>query len=364
MLGVLLALGIGASASAQDVPIELEVVAEGFSNPLGVITDGRSDDLYVMEQTGTVRIVRDGEVQDAPFLDLTGHDFTSGGEQGLLGMVFHPDHPNEVFVHYSDADGDTVLSRMPVRDGRAVVDEERRMLTVPQPYPNHNGGKLAVGPDGMLYLGLGDGGAGGDPQENGQDPTTLLGTILRLDPAGDPVAVPDDNPFVGSEEGAAEVWHYGLRNPWRFSFDQESGTLWIADVGQNRTEEVNRVPAGEAGLNFGWNVMEGDHCFEAEECDASGMVAPVATYDHDAGWGQSVTGGYVYRGSAVPSLQGAYVFGDFTGGNLLVARESGGEWQSEVLLEAGFPISSFGEDANGELLILDYGGRLLRMVAP
>lgn len=358
---------LAACAAAQEDGVDLEVVATGLASPVGVTTGLEGPALYVLEQGGTVRVVEDGTVRPEPFLDISNGDFRAGGEQGLLGLAFHPDHPGEVFVHYTDAAGDTVLSRMPVRDGHAVPGEETRMLTVAQPYGNHNGGQLAVGPDGMLYLALGDGGSGGDPHGHGQDPHTLLGTILRLDPSGDPVAIPPDNPFADGEDGAPEVWHYGLRNPWRFSFDPATGDMWIADVGQNRTEEVNRVPDddGEGGLNFGWNVMEGDRCYTGDDCDPTGTVLPVVSYDHADGWGQSVTGGHVYRGSNVPSLQGAYVFGDYVGGTLLVARRADDDtWRAELLSDAGFPVSSFGLDADGEVLVTDHDGRLLRIVAP
>ncbi|MDZ7801507.1 MAG: PQQ-dependent sugar dehydrogenase [Trueperaceae bacterium] len=363
---LLAGLLLSACAAAQGDGVELEVVADGLASPVGVTTGPNGHALYVLEQGGTVRVVEDGTVRPEPFVDISKGDFRSGGEQGLLGLAFHPNHPSEVFVHYTDAAGGTVLSRMPVREGRAVPGEETRMLTVAQPYGNHNGGQLAVGPDGMLYMALGDGGSGGDPHGHGQNPNTLLGTLLRLDPGGDPVAIPPDNPFADGEDGAPEVWHYGLRNPWRFSFDPATGDLWIADVGQNRTEEVNRVAAGgEGGLNFGWNVMEGDRCYADDGCDPTGTVLPVVTYDHADGWGRSVTGGHMYRGSGVPSLRGAYVFGDYVGGTLLVARRTGDDtWQAELLLDAGFPVSSLGVDADGEVLITDHDGRLLRIVAP
>lgn len=348
--------------------IALDPVARGFERPLGVVAAG--DALYVLEQTGRVRVVRDGQVEATPFLDLRGQ-VSRGGERGLLGLAFGPDGaevPTEAFVHLTDPAGDTLLLRMPIEDGRAVPERAREMLRLEQPYGNHNGGQLAIGPDGMLYLGLGDGGSGGDPLRAGQDLSTWLGKILRLDPAGDPYAVPADNPYAAGG-GEPEIWVSGLRNPWRFSFDAATGDLWIADVGQNDTEEIDRLAPGEAaGADLGWSTLEGDRCFRSADCDRSGTVPPVAVYRHADGLGRSVTGGYVYRGDAVPELTGRYVFGDFVGGTILaIDADAGrdGPVAPTLLARAGFAISSFGLDADGELLVLDYqGGRLLRIVAP
>jgi glucose/arabinose dehydrogenase len=359
-----LLLATVACAAAQPLPdVAFEPVAEGFVRPLGVVAF--ADALYVIEQGGTVRVVEDGAVRPEPFLDLTDR-VSTGGERGLLGLAFAGDPagsaaPEEAFVHWTDRDGNTVLARMPVREGRADPEAATVMLRQEQPYGNHNGGQLAFGPDGMLYLGLGDGGSGGDPLRAGQDPDTLLGKLLRLDVSGDPYAVPDDNPFADGG-GRPEIWALGLRNPWRFSFDEATGDLWIADVGQNRTEEVDLLPAGAAGgADFGWSTLEGDRCFREEGCDASGTVPPLATYDHGDGLGRSITGGYVYRGDALPSLRGRYLFGDFVGGVVMTVAEDDPEVR--VLARPGFAISSFGLDAGGELLVLDYGdGRLLRMV--
>jgi len=364
-----LALSLSMLAASQSAPtVGFETVASGFERPLGVVPNG--DLLYVLEQTGAIRIVDGGEVLSEPFLDLSGR-VSTGGERGLLGLALGPvpvgqGGPAEAFVHYTDTAGDTVLARMPIRDGRAVPDSATVMLRQEQPYGNHNGGQLAFGPDGMLYLGLGDGGSGGDPLRAGQDPDTFLGTLLRLDVSGDPYAIPAGNPFADGG-GRPEIWALGLRNPWRFSFDPASGDLWIADVGQNMTEEVNRLPAdAEGGANFGWSVLEGDRCFRQDGCDRAGTVPPVAVYDHDEGLGRSVTGGYVYRGTALPSLQGAYVFGDFVGGTVMFVRPLGGAGQPltpTLLARPGFPVASFGLDADDELLVVDYDGRLLRMVA-
>lgn len=360
-------LALTALAAGQ-TRIELEPVARGFERPLGVVAAG--DALYVLEQTGRVRVVRDGQVEERPFLDLRDR-VSRGGERGLLGLAFAPADgavPTEAFVHLTDPSGDTLVLRMPVEDGRAVPERAREVLRLAQPYGNHNGGQLAIGPDGMLYLGLGDGGSAGDPLRAGQDLSTWLGKILRLDPSGDPYGVPADNPFA-SGGGEPEIWVSGLRNPWRFSFDPATGDLWIADVGQNETEEIDRLaPAEAAGADLGWSTLEGDRCFRSADCDRSGTVAPVAVYRHADGLGRSVTGGYVYRGDDVPELTGRYVFGDFVGGTILAIDADAGQdgpVAPTLLARAGFAISSFGVDADGELLVLDYqGGRLLRIVAP
>lgn len=357
----LVALLVVACAGAQDVG--LERVADGLDRPIGIVTDGsNADRTYVLEQSGTVRIVEGDTVRPEPFLDVSDR-VSVGGERGLLGLAFHPDYPDvaEVFVHFSDVNGDTMLQRMPVVEGRADPERATVMLQVAQPYGNHNGGQLAFGPDRHLYLGLGDGGSGGDPHGHGQDPSTLLGTLLRLDVSGEPYAIPPDNPFVGDDAARDEIWAYGLRNPWRFSFAPD-GALWIADVGQNAVEEVNRQPADAGGgQNYGWNRLEGDACFLEEGCSSDGTVLPVLTYRHADGWGRSVTGGYLYDGEALAHLRGAYVFGDYVGGTILVARERDGEWEAELLLETGFPVTSFGLDPAGELLVADHGGGLWRL---
>lgn len=351
-----------------DAAVSVELVASGFERPLGVVAAG--DALYVLEQPGRVSVVRDGRVQEEPFLDLRG-TISTGGERGLLGLALAPSGsavPSEAFVHYTGPGGDTVLVRMPVEDGRAVPERAREMLRLPQPYGNHNGGQLAIGPDGMLYLGLGDGGSAGDPLRAGQDLTTWLGKILRLDPAGDPYTLPDDNPYVAGG-GEPEIWVSGLRNPWRFSFDPVTGDLWIADVGQNDTEEIDRLtPATAAGADLGWSTLEGDRCFRVQGCERAGTIGPVAVYRHSDGLGRSVTGGYVYRGDDLPALHGRYVFADFVGGTLMAIDTSAtpdAPVAPTLLVRLGFAVSSLGVDGTGELLVLDYqAGRLLRLVAP
>jgi glucose/arabinose dehydrogenase len=288
----------------------------------------------------------------------------------LLGFAFHPELAGDnlrAFVHYSDASGNTVVSEFLIADFarpiRLDAATERVLLTVEQPFPNHNGGQLAFGPDGYLYLGLGDGGSGGDPQGNGQNPATLLGSIVRIDVNGDePYAIPADNPFADGAGGAPEVFLYGLRNPWRFSFDRGTGQLWIADVGQNAYEEVDRVdPAADAGANLGWNLMEASHCFVAG-CSPEGLVLPITEYGRDAGC--SVTGGFVYRGTAIEGLAGWYLFSDYCSGLIFgVPSDAAPGTAPRLLLETGLSVSSFGQDSDGELYVADIaGGGIYRIV--
>ncbi len=358
-------LALCAGAAAQ----QLEPIADGFVQPLGITHAGDgSQRLFVVEQRGTVRVVEDGRLQQQPYLDIS--DSTRAqGERGLLGLAFHPEFATNgrLFIHYTDLGGDTVLSELRADPAAAPsVDSgsERIILTLEQPFGNHNGGQIAFGPDGFLYLGLGDGGSGGDPLNAGQDLGTLLGTIVRLDVDGaEPYAVPDDNPFVEDPGALDEIWAYGLRNPWRFSFDPASGDLWIADVGQNAVEEVNRQPADSpGGENYGWRIMEGDACFDPPTgCDPTGLTMPVITYTHASGWGRSITGGYLYRGSAVPSLEGAYVFADYVSGNVFVAEGADDDWSARIALETDLRIATLGIDEDGELYVADHrGGGLYR----
>ena len=358
----------------QGVPIEppslaLTLVASDLQSPTGIVNAGDSSGrLFLLEQPGRIRVVADGELLAQPFLDIS-REITSGGEQGLLGLAFHPDyaHSGRFFINYTDENGDSVVSRFTVSsDDPNLADpgSEVELLRVPQPFPNHNGGGLAFGPDGYLYISLGDGGAGGDPLENGQNLSTLLGTLLRIDvDNGDPYAIPPGNPFVDDSATRPEIWAYGLRNPWRFSFDRETGDLWIADVGQNMWEEINFQGAeSSGGENYGWNVMEGAHCFEpAQGCETDGLEVPVLEYDHDQGC--SVTGGYRYRGSEIGGLQGTYVFGDYCSGQIWGASESGEGWATVPLLSSELRISAFGEDEAGELYVADLGaGNIYRIV--
>jgi len=342
-------------------PLTLTAVAAGLNAPinLAVTPDGW---VFVNERAGRVIAVNLDTGDTSVALDISDR-VLGGGEQGLLGLAVHPDWAGanlRAFAHYSDRNGDTVVSEFRVTDFalpyRLDAGTERVLLRVDQPYSNHNGGQLAFGPDGYLYVGLGDGGDGGDPHGHGQDTATLLGSILRIDVDADeePYGIPEGNPFATGEGGAPEIFLYGLRNPWRFSFDRDTGLLWIADVGQNAYEEVNRVdPVADAGANLGWNRMEASHCFVAG-CSDEGLVLPVAEYAHDAGC--SVTGGHVYRGTTIDGLRGWYLFSDYCSGLLFGLRsDATGVNTPAVLLETGMSVSAFGEGIDGELYVADIG---------
>ena len=346
-----------------------DVVAGGLVRPVyaGHAGDG-SGRLFVIEKEGRIRIVSDGQLAPAPFLDITGIVSSRANERGLLGLAFHPDYASNgrFFVNYTQLRGATVVAEYRVSNDpdRADPESGQVLLTQAQPFANHNGGMLAFGPDGMLYVALGDGGAAGDPQNHGQRLDTWLGTLLRLDVSEPGVyRVPSDNPFVGVAEARGEIWAYGLRNPWRFSFDRATGDLYIADVGQNSFEEIDFAPASSSGgENYGWKLMEGFSCFVegSPECHSLRFTDPIAVYGRDAGC--SVTGGYVYRGSAHPALVGAYVFGDYCSSNVwTLRRDAAGAWQMTLQGEIDARITSFGEDEAGELYITDDAGRLLRL---
>jgi glucose/arabinose dehydrogenase len=361
--------GDGPSGPTVGTGARLQEVAGGLSLPLYLTAPpGDVARLFIVEKTGAIRIIKDGVLVTDPFLDLTSR-VSTGSEQGLLGLAFYPDYATtgRFIVHFTDLEGTTTLSRFQVSSNPDVADpvSERIILTAAQPFSNHNGGQVAFGPDGFLYLGLGDGGGGGDPHNRGQDLSDFLGSILRIDVrTGDPYAVPPDNPFLQST--VPEVWSYGLRNPWRFSFDRATGDLYIADVGELSWEEVDVSTAatgGGKGANYGWNIMEGSHCFLASGCDQNGLTLPVLEYGH--GEGCSITGGYVYRGSAIPALQGRYFYADlcqrwvrsFLHTDGAVTEQT--EWPS--LMPAG-AVLSFGEDALGELYVLDQSGRVSKIV--
>jgi len=325
----------------------------------------RKDDssLYVTEQEGRIRRIRrtqnDFTLDDEPVLDISS-DVTAAGEQGLLGLAFAPDG-NTMYVAYTNRAQDQQLDEIALDGDRADTSKRRMLLTIPDFAPNHNGGGLVVGPDGLLYWAMGDGGGAGDPRKSGQDPKDLLGNILRIDPDpahadratdGRPYAIPPDNPFADGVNGAPEVWQYGLRNPWRFSFDRTTHDLWIADVGQGAIEEVNFVPApAPGGLNFGWSDVEGTHPFREPQPPA-GAVAPIYEYDHSGGR-CAVTGGYVYRGNDIAALQGAYLFADYCDGKIngLVRKADGSVSVTDLRLTSA-ELTSFGEDADGELYVL------------
>ncbi len=337
-------------------------VATGLASPTGIVHAGDgSGRLFVTEQGGRIRILRDAGLLPTAFLDIADR-VLAGGERGLLGLAFPPGFVQKgyFYLNYTRAaDGATVISRFSLSADPdvALPGSEVILLIVPQPFANHNGGQIAFGPDGFLYIGLGDGGSGGDPFGNGQDLGTLLGKILRIDVEGGavPYGIPAGNPYAQNPAALDELWASGLRNPWRFSFDRLTGDLFIADVGEARWEEVNFQDAASAGgVNYGWNVLEGPDCFEpAVGCsEPAGHAPPVAAYGHDLGC--SVTGGYVYRGPGNPGLQGLYLYGDFCSGRIWGLRRSGADWENRLIIQSAFGISAFGEDEAGRLYLADY----------
>lgn len=336
--------------------VVLETVASGLTSPVLVTAPPGDARLFIVQQDGRIRIHEDGAVLPTPFLDLRGRANYSG-ESGLLGMAFHPDYAQNgyFYVNYTDGTFVTHIVRYRVSAGDPdVADEGSAMplITLQQPFSNHNGGHLEFDPDGMLLVALGDGGASGDPLGNAQNRGTLLGALLRLDvDGGTPYAIPADNPFRNEAGARGEIWAYGLRNPWRFAVDAEGGRIYIADVGQNRLEEVNAAPLDSAGINYGWPIMEGRSCYEAQTCDQSGLMLPVAQYDHDEGC--SVTGGRVYRGSAIPGLVGHYVYSDYCSGFIrsFLMTDAGATMAQEWDVGDLPFVTSFGEDAAGELYV-------------
>jgi glucose/arabinose dehydrogenase len=378
MVGAAVALLGGLACSDSTAPgpgpgpgdpgdVALEVLASGLSSPV-FVTDAPGDPsrLFIVEKPGRIRVLRDATLLATPFLDLS--SITSdGGERGLLGLAFHPRYATNghFFVNHTDNAGNTRILRFSGSGDLADAASLEIVLEISQPYGNHNGGHLAFGPDGLLYIGMGDGGSAGDPDGNGQDLATLLGSMLRIDVDALPYSVPSDNPFVGDAGAAPEAWAYGLRNPWRFSFDRVTGDLWIGDVGQNAVEEVSFQSASSGGgENYGWNRLEGSRCYAPAACDPSGTVLPVHEYEH--GVGCSVTGGYVYRGSALPALTGRYLFADYCQG-WVRSFAFDGSAVTDVLdhSDALGPLESivsFGEDAAGELYIVSMAGTVYRLV--
>ena len=350
------------------------LIAGGFERPIALANAGDgSGRLFVVEQAGLIRMFNQGLTRPDPFLDISSRVGSSGNEQGLLGLAFHPAYKENGFfyVNYTDKDGDTVVARyhsnvtLPAGQQAGDPASELILLRVRQPYSNHNGGYLTFGPDHMLWVGLGDGGSGGDPQGNGQNLQTLLGKLLRLDvDHGDPYAIPSDNPFA-SGGGLPEIWAYGLRNPWRFTFDSQTGDLYIGDVGQNQWEEIDFLPAGFTGLpaNFGWNIWEGTHLFQGGgSSEASQVIEPVFEYEHNPDC--SVTGGEVYRGHALPAFNGIYLFGDYCSGTIRgLLQTEPNVWQGQTIFNTNFNISSFGMDEGGEVYVLDINSGLYRLEA-
>jgi glucose/arabinose dehydrogenase len=347
--------------------VGVELVAS-LRKPLGLAVRPGDSAIYIVGKLGQVWALRDGAVDPSPVLDLSGL-VSRGAEQGLLGLAFSPSG-EFAYVNYTDRRGDTNIVEYAWRDGRLDPSTARRVLFVDQPFPNHNGGDLVFGPDGFLYIGLGDGGSDytrgdpqGDPDRNGQNLRVLLGKMLRIDPRPSgmqPYGIPDDNPFVSQQDARPEIWAYGLRNPWRYSFDRATGDLWIGDVGAGAEEEIDLQPAGAAGgQNYGWNAMEGTVAWRDPP---AGAVPPLYEYDHRTG-ACSVTGGYVYRGTAIPDLVGWYVFGDYCTGVLHVLQVGPGGRRVYVAAGAVIPqLTSFGEDQQGELYALSLGGEVYRLV--
>lgn len=376
MIGVRLATALAVLAAAmgtacippsQAAQIALERLFPEleFDRPLAFVQASEGDAWYVVEQRGVVMRVEPDDATATVFIDIRDRVDDGPNEAGLLGMAFHPRFAQNGTVYLSyTGDGSPLVSYVSAftsRDGGTTLDpgSERIILTLDQPYGNHNGGNVAFGPDGYLYIGFGDGGSGGDPQGNGQNTGTLLGALLRIDvDAAAPYGIPPDNPFAEGG-GRPEIYAFGLRNPWRFSFDSETGELWLADVRQGAWEEIDLI---ERGGNYGWNIREGAHCYRASECRTEGLIDPVAEYSHDEGC--SVTGGYVYRGKAIPALEGAYLYADYCSGLLWgVFREASGGVTSRLLLETDLNVSSFGQGLNGELYVVDHDdGGIYRIV--
>jgi uncharacterized protein (TIGR03437 family) len=353
-----LPLALALPLLAQDPQIRLAPVTSGFTGPTDVqnARDG-SGRLFIVQQDGIVRILRDGTLLPQPFLDIRSRTKV-GSERGLLGLAFSAGSgPKQRFyVDYTDLNGNTVIAMYRITSNPDVADSanETVLLNITQPFENHNGGQLRFGPDGYLYIGMGDGGGGGDPLKNGQNRASLLGKLLRLDVESEPgrVRIPPDNPFVNTSGVRPEIWALGLRNPWRFSFDRANGDLFIADVGQDTWEEVDYSPASSrGGENYGWNLMEGPVCYQSG-CSTQGLTLPVASYSHQNG-DCSITGGFVYRGSLSPGLRGFYLYADYCTGRIRGLRREGSQWVSSVLLSPGDQITTFGEDEGGEIYAAD-----------
>jgi glucose/arabinose dehydrogenase len=356
------------STGAMAAPvIALQPVVSGLTSPLDLESpnDGTGR-LFVLEQAGKIRVVKSGKLLSTPFLNITSL-VSSGGEMGLLGLAFHPNYKSNgrFFVNYTRVNSgqiQTVIAEYHRSSTNADVASTtaKVLLVVNQPYDNHNGGQLAFGPDGYLYIGLGDGGSEGDPLGNGQKLSTLLGKILRINVnSGTPYSVPSTNPFVGRTGVKPEIWAYGFRNPWRFGFDFSSGRLFIGDVGQDSYEEID---LGKSGGNFGWSVMEGAHCYPiGSTCNKTGKILPITEIAHPTA--ECIIGGYVYRGSSIAGLAGMYVFGDFITGKIWALKLTSTGWQRSTLLSTGREISAFGRDNSGNLYVVDYGnGSIFRIV--
>ncbi len=373
--GLLIGCGVSSSTNPNQgqqftppPPLRLSAFETGLNLPVGFeVPDDGTNRIFIVEQAGTIRIIQAGSLLPAAFMDVTSK-VESGGEKGLLGLAFHPNFSANprFYVDYtrrlSTGRLQSVIAEYQVSaadPNQADPTSERQILMVDQPFDNHNGGQLAFSPDGFLYIAFGDGGSGGDPLGNGQKTDILLGKILRIgvDPpfaAGKQYAIPPDNPFV-TGGGLPEIWAFGLRNPWRFSFDGVDGRLFAGDVGQDNWEEVDIITKGG---NFGWNIMEGKHCYppSVTSCTMTGLILPIAEYGHKAAGGNSIIGGFVYRGSAIAGLASTYVLGDLSSGHIWgLKQDAMGTWQLTLVLTHNLTVSSFGQDAAGELYVVDYG---------
>jgi glucose/arabinose dehydrogenase len=380
LLGCVVSSNTNPTPGQQFVPppqLQLSDFETGLNSPIGFEdSDDGSNRIFIIEQGGAIRIIQDGSLLPVAFLDLTSK-VESGGEKGLLGLAFHPNFArNQRFYadytrRLSTGQLQSVIAEYEVSSAdpnQANPASERQMLVVDQPFDNHNGGQLTFGPDGFLYIAFGDGGSEGDPRGNGQNTRVLLGKILRIgvDPpfaAGKQYAIPSDNPFV-SGGGLPEIWAFGLRNPWRFSFDRTDGRLFAGDVGQDSWEEVDIITKGG---NFGWKIMEGNHCYppNVASCSMAGLIPPITEYGHATAGGTSIIGGFVYRGSSIAGLPGTYVFGDLSSGHIWgLKQDAMGTWRLTLVLTHDLTVSSFGQDRAGELYVLDYGhGSVLRLTA-
>jgi glucose/arabinose dehydrogenase len=361
--------GGGGSSNANSPPQNSQLAftrtATDLIQPLFVTHAGDgSNRMFVVERGGAIKVLKNGATLATPFLDIASRITTAGSEQGLLGLAFSPAYATngEFYVNYTRAaDGATIVSRYRVSTNADIADpnSEEIILTEPQPFVNHNGGHLAFGPDGYLYIGLGDGGSGGDPGDRAQDLNERLGKLLRIDVecGVPPCAAPASNPFVATAGARAEIWALGLRNPWRFSFDRLTGDLYIGDVGQGGQEEINfQAAASAGGENYGWRILEGEACFDpSSNCTPpTNYSAPIATYTRAASC-SSVTGGYVYRGPSDTILDGGYIYADFCDGRVWRLKRNGAIWQNDLLADTDFSVSSFGEDEVGNLYLVDYG---------
>lgn len=367
---LLAACSSGESNSPDPIPSEfvlkLQEVSSGLNSPVYLASPPGDARLFVVEQQGRIRIIENGQALATPFLDIVSR-VGSGGERGMLSVAFHPQYAaNGLFyVYFTGTGGEIRIERFTrTNANQANAASAKVILTVDHPRTNHNGGLAMFGPDGLLYLGLGDGGGGGDPDRNGQNQTTLLGKLLRINvDSGDPYSIPSGNPFAGRSDARQEIWAMGLRNPWRYAFDRSTGRLYIADVGQDATEEVNVVTATRAGVNYGWNVLEGSSCYNAATCSKSGLEIPLLEYSHASNQ-CSVTGGFVYRGAAMPEIAGMYFYADYCAGWVKSFTYDNGAASNQRdwnLGNVGF-ITSFGEDASGELYLTTANGRVYKFV--